>query len=68
MRLTDSGHMRDADNSAIHISGIPSTLLMQNAGGHLARAAENMMAENRSAVLFCGAATTGETEWRPPST
>lgn len=59
MRLSDSGHMRDADNSAIHISGIPSTLLMQNAAGHLARAAEEMMADNRSAVIFCGAGNNG---------
>ncbi|NCB51837.1 MAG: NAD(P)H-hydrate dehydratase [Clostridia bacterium] len=59
MMLSDSRHMRDSDNSAIHISGIPSTLLMQNAAGHLARAAENMMGDNRSAVIFCGSGNNG---------
>ncbi|HBR08610.1 MAG TPA: bifunctional ADP-dependent NAD(P)H-hydrate dehydratase/NAD(P)H-hydrate epimerase [Clostridiales bacterium] len=59
MQLSDSGHMRDADNAAIHIGGIPSTLLMRNAAGRLARAAEEMMGDNRSAFIFCGAGNNG---------
>lgn len=59
VRLSDSRHMKDADAAAIHIGGIPSTLLMANAAGHLARAAEEMMGNNRSAVIFCGAGNNG---------
>jgi NAD(P)H-hydrate epimerase len=51
--------MKDADAAAIHIGGIPSTLLMAIAAGHLARAAEEMMGNNRSAVIFCGAGNNG---------
>ena len=59
MRLTSSEKMRDADSRAIHLSGIPSTLLMTNAAGHIAKAALELMGENRSAVIFCGSGNNG---------
>lgn len=58
MRLTDTKKIQDADASAIHVRGIPSTLLMRNAAGHLARAAERR-ARERSAVIFCGSGNNG---------
>lgn len=58
MKLSDSQKMRDADSNAIHVRGIPSTLLMTNAAGHVARAAEEL-ARNRSAVIFCGSGNNG---------
>lgn len=51
--------MRDADSAAIMVHGIPSTLLMTNAAGHLARAAESMMGEKRSVYIFCGSGNNG---------
>ena len=54
LHLADSAAMRGADDKAIHVTGIPSTLLMTNAAGHLARAAEDVMGTNRRAVIFCG--------------
>ena len=59
MRLTNSQKMRDADNTAIHTSGVPSTWLMTNAAGHVARAALDLMDTNRKAVIFCGSGNNG---------
>lgn len=59
LRLSDSASMRGADDKAIHVTGIPSTLLMTNAAGHLARAAEDVMGANRRAVIFCGSGNNG---------
>lgn len=59
MRLTDSWHMREADNKAAAIAGISSATLMANAGRRLAATAETMMGENRSAVVFCGSGNNG---------
>ena len=59
MRLTNSQKMRDADNTAIHTSGVPSTWLMTNAAGHVARAALDLMNTNRKAVIFCGSGNNG---------
>ena len=59
MRLSDAQRMYDADNTAIHVAGIPSLYLMENAAGHLARAATETMGENPSAVIFCGAGNNG---------
>ncbi len=58
MRLTTTQKIRDADAAAIHVRGIPSILLMRNAAGHLARAAE-ARATNRRAVVFCGVGNNG---------
>jgi NAD(P)H-hydrate epimerase len=51
--------MYDADNTAINLYGIPSVFLMQNAAGHLARAALELMGKNKSAVVFCGPGNNG---------
>lgn len=59
MRLTDSKRMRNADNEAIHVLGIPSTLLMANAAKAVAVSALDYMGENRSAAVFCGSGNNG---------
>lgn len=59
MRLLSSKTMRDADERAIHVLGIPSTLLMTNAAAAVALAALDIMGENRSAAVFCGAGNNG---------
>lgn len=59
MRLTDSKAMRDADNKAIHVLGIPSTMLMTNAARKLAAAALELLGEQRNAVVFCGSGNNG---------
>ena len=59
MRLTSSEKMRDADSRAIHVAGVPSTLLMTNAAAHVAKAAAERLADNRSAVIFCGSGNNG---------
>ncbi len=58
MRLSDSKLMRNADNNAINVVGIPSTLLMTNAARHVAQAAE-ALARNRQAYVFCGSGNNG---------
>ena len=59
MKLTNSKAMRDADERAIHVLGIPSTLLMTNAARELAAAALELMGKNKSAVIFCGSGNNG---------
>lgn len=59
MRLTSCEKMRDADSRAIHLAGIPSTLLMTNAAEHVAKAALELMGEKRSAAIFCGSGNNG---------
>lgn len=59
MKLTSSKAMRDADDRAINIFGIPSTLLMSNAAKELAKAALELMGDNKSAVIFCGSGNNG---------
>lgn len=59
MELTSAKQMRNADDTAIHVLGIPSSLLMRNAARALARAAIEMMGQNRSAVIFCGSGNNG---------
>lgn len=59
MQLTSSEKMRDADSRAIHLAGIPSTMLMTNAAKHVASAALELMGENRSAAIFCGSGNNG---------
>ena len=58
MRLSSGELMRRADAQAIG-GGIPSHVLMENAAGHLARAALELMGERRSAAVFCGAGNNG---------
>ncbi len=59
MRLTNSKAMRDADGHAIHVLGVPSTLLMTNAAKMLASEALELMGANKSAVIFCGSGNNG---------
>ena len=59
MKLTNSKAMRDADERAIHVLGIPSTLLMTNAARQLAEAALELMGKKKSAVIFCGSGNNG---------
>ena len=59
MRLTNSKAMRDADGHAIHVLGVPSTLLMTNAAKNLAAEAFELMGTNKSAVIFCGSGNNG---------
>ena len=59
MRLSNAEKMYNADASAIHVAGIPSHILMQNAAGHLARAAMDLMGPHRTAAVFCGAGNNG---------
>ena len=59
MRLTNSKAMRDADENAVHVLGMPSTLLMTNAAKQLAAAAYELMGTNRSAAVFCGSGNNG---------
>ena len=59
MKLTNSKAMRDADESAIHVLGIPSTLLMTNAAKELAAASLELMGKKKSAVIFCGSGNNG---------
>ena len=59
MRLSNAEKMYNADAAAIHVAGIPSYILMQNAAGHLARAALEVMGQNRTAVVLCGAGNNG---------
>ncbi|MBR6208248.1 MAG: NAD(P)H-hydrate dehydratase [Oscillospiraceae bacterium] len=59
MRLSNSEKMYNADASAIHVAGIPSYILMQNAAAHIARAAAEIMGQNRTAVVFCGTGNNG---------
>lgn len=59
MQLTNSKAMRDADENAIHVLGVPSTLLMTNAAARLASVAYELMGANKSAVIFCGCGNNG---------
>lgn len=59
MKLTNSKAMRDADERAIHVLGLPSTLLMTNAARQVAEAALELMDKNKSTVIFCGSGNNG---------
>jgi len=59
LELTSAQQMRNADDTAIHVLGIPSTLLMRNAARALAKTAMAMMGDNFSAVVFCGSGNNG---------
>ena len=59
MKLTNSKAMRDADERAIHVLGIPSTLLMTNAARQVSEAALELMGKNKTTVIFCGSGNNG---------
>jgi len=51
--------MSDADSQAIHVMGIPSTLLMTNAARAIVRAAGDFPCPERRAVIFSGSGNNG---------
>ncbi len=59
MKLSTSAMMREMDDFTINTLKTPSTLLMTNAAEHVAKAALELMGENRSAVIFCGSGNNG---------
>lgn len=59
MKTAFAKQMRDADSEAIHILGIPSTLLMTNAARAIALAATEVPVKARRAVAFCGSGNNG---------
>lgn len=59
MKTAYSKQIRDADSKAIHILGIPSTLLMTNAAKALVSAALEFPCPDRKAVIFCGSGNNG---------
>ncbi len=60
MLLTDSRGMRSADEHAIHVLGIPSTLLMTNAAEAVARAVLGLLPERGgSVVVFSSVGNNG---------
>ncbi len=59
MELTSAEKMRDADSRAIHVSGIPSTLLMTNAAAHITKAALELIGESKRAAILCGSGNNG---------
>ena len=59
MKLTNSKAMRDADARAIHVLGVPSTLLMTNAAKEVAASALELMGKRKSAIIFCGSGNNG---------
>lgn len=59
MLLADARTMRDADDRAIHVMGIPSTLLMTNAAAAVGRAACGYLRAGGRAFVFCGPGNNG---------
>lgn len=59
MKLSNSRAMRDAESKAIHVLGIPSTLLMTNAATALSKAAAGFLGQRKRAVVFCGSGNNG---------
>lgn len=59
VELFSADSIRDGDSRAIHVLGVPSTLLMTNAAKHLANAAAELMGKNKSAAVFCGSGNNG---------
>lgn len=58
MRLSDSSQMYTADRKAVEEAGIPSTVLMETAAGHIFRAAQEL-ADGKSVAVFCGSGNNG---------
>ncbi len=59
MKLANSMAIRDVDNEAIHILGIPSTLLMTNAAKSLCKAACEFLSRKKQVTVFCGTGNNG---------
>jgi len=59
MKLVTAEQMREIDRVAIEEFGIPSTTLMSNAAGHIAKAALEYIPPGGNAVAFCGTGKNG---------
>lgn len=59
MKLATAKQMQTMDNTAINERNIPSTHLMENAAGHVARAALDLMKKDGAAAIFCGSGNNG---------
>ena len=61
MRILNSAQMRDADRRTIDEIGIPSIVLMENAGRQVVAAIEAMFADLRraSVAVLCGRGNNG---------
>ncbi|MCP4752045.1 MAG: NAD(P)H-hydrate dehydratase [Proteobacteria bacterium] len=59
MRLVDSRQMQEMDRSTIEEIGVPGMVLMENAARSWIAAAEPILKNARSIVVFCGAGNNG---------
>src|SRR5947208_11032693 len=61
MRILTSEQMRVADRDAIDKIGIPSAVLMENAGGEVVRALEDAVGDpaSLSVLVLCGTGNNG---------
>src|SRR5476649_2876602 len=61
MRVLTAAQMREADRRAIHDIGMPSLVLMENAGRQVVAAIEAMHGEllNRQVAVLCGRGNNG---------
>jgi ADP-dependent NAD(P)H-hydrate dehydratase / NAD(P)H-hydrate epimerase len=57
--VLSSEQMRAADRHAIETLGIPGSVLMENAGGAVARALQARFPERRRVVILCGKGNNG---------
>lgn len=59
MKLADSRALRDVDSEAIHVLGIPPTLLMTNAAKALCKVALEHCGSKKRIAVFCGSGNNG---------
>ncbi len=59
MKLASAAAMKELDRQAIEEQGIPSTLLMERAAAHVARAAIACAPQGSSAAIFAGSGNNG---------
>ena len=61
MRVLDAGQMREADRQTIDVIGIPSAVLMENAGRQVVAAMETAFAQlpGSSVAILCGCGNNG---------
>ena len=59
MKLCSSAQMREIDRRTIEDRGVPGSVLMLNAAGHIAEAALERVLPGGRAAVFCGAGNNG---------
>ncbi len=59
MKLATSSAMKKLDSLTIDVLGVPSEVLMENAAGHIAAAAEEKLGAGGRAAVFCGSGNNG---------